>query len=120
MSVHRFNENRGGPRPGAGRPKRTLSQAAVEWAWKTRDKYEQRYGKSVEELLLDIAYAVDWAKDVSVHVRLKAIQEIHRLTSPPLSEDGEANQRGVIVRLPVRQDDPGKVVRFDTGEASDE
>lgn len=106
----------GGRREGAGRPpgsgKRgyTLSQEAVERALAESHRFAEKFGKTIEELLCDIAWGVGWAENATVNIRLKAIIQVMDRTAPKIHEGGIADSQGnPPAILPARNPDPGKV-----------
>ena len=116
MATVRKVENRGGKRRNqAGRPPKKLtkplSQDAVERSVEVSERYAERYGKTTDELLHDIAYAVDFAKEATLVTQLKALEKIHERTSPRIAEGGPADMKGSPpVILPARNPDPAKKV----------
>ncbi len=106
----------GGKRPGAGRPPgsggrgKTLSQEAVERALEESQRFAERFGKTVEELLCDIAWGVEWAENATLNIRLKAIIQVMDRTAPRIQEGGIADTQGdPPAELPARIPHPEKV-----------
>lgn len=113
MSVTARSSGWGGARPGSGQPRKTLSALAVERALEARERYAKRLGKEIEDIVLDVAYALDWAGEATIKQRLDAAKLVHEWTSPPISEGGEADKAGApAVYLPEQRPDPGKVVEM--------
>lgn len=107
MAKGRAQENRGGARPGAGRPKKTLGALGVERMLEATARYAKRYGKEVEELLLDICYGEGFAEEATIAVRLKAIERVLAQSAPRMKEGGPADSQGVPpAELPVRDKGP--------------
>ena len=48
----------GGARPGAGRPRQTMTEKAVRKMYRHQRKAEREHGQSVDEMLLDLVYNV--------------------------------------------------------------
>ncbi len=98
-------ENRGGKRPGAGRPKgsvQTLSARHVQAMHTAARKYAKKSGREVHEVLLDLIYN-EAAHDRD---RLAAMKLWYQFTLPKLQEGGEADKNvwaGPAIFLPEQR-----------------
>ena len=79
-------DGRGGARPGAGRPKKTNTQKQVDSMLAAGTAWAKREGKSLDDLLLGIAYAKDGFENVTVAQQLKAISLWKQHTMASVSE----------------------------------
>ena len=79
-------DGRGGARPGAGRPKKTTSQQLVDSMLATGKEWAKREGKSLDDLLLAIAYAKDDFEKVTIAQRIKAVSLFKQHTMASVSE----------------------------------
>jgi len=86
MANPRKIEHRGGARPGSGRKKETLTAVQVREMLSAAKKYAKKYGKSIDEILLDFIYAEGNARD-----RLAAIKLWKEYTVAKLQEGGETD-----------------------------
>jgi hypothetical protein len=99
-------ENRGGARVGAGRKPETLSAKQVQLMLDKAKEYAVKYGKTVDEVLLDFIYKED-AKDAD---RLAAVKLFKTYTIAKLQEGGETDQQlGPAFFLPEQRPDPAKI-----------
>jgi len=100
-------ENRGGARPNSGPKKETLSVRQVKEMRDKAREYAKKYGKTIDEILLDFVYGVaeiritaegdgDTVEDiiskkVSTRDRIACIKLWKEYTSPKLAEGGPAD-----------------------------
>ena len=110
-------ENRGGARSGAGRPRECLSINMVRELLKTAKKYADDYGKSIEDILLDMIYGVNEQRSLTNKEQLAAIKlfmdrvYIDDLVVDPGALEPEAQDMGRPgIYLPERRPDPAKVI----------
>jgi hypothetical protein len=101
-------ENRGGARPGAGRKKSTLSQNQLNELLKKSRKYARQYGKTVEEVLLDLVYGESGDPDFGDKGRLAAIKLYMDKVYIDIKENGPADKAlgGPAIYLPKKRPDP--------------
>ncbi len=130
MDILKQRKKAGGFRPGAGRPKLTITQQRVKQVTATLKKYAKEQGKTLDEIACDMAYGLDVFRDISAMMRLKAIVFLDDRTR--VAEGGEADHAfpgpvfydlenppkdtGAPVYLPITKPDPAKVVPLDTGD----
>lgn len=107
MAESAKKENRGGKRDGAGRPPETLSAKQVRAMLAAAKRYAKKFGKSIDEILLDIIYDEDRKRD-----QLPAIKLWKEYTIAKLQEGGETDKvlSGPAVYLPKQKPVDGKVV----------
>lgn len=106
-------ENRGGARAGAGAKPQTLSARQVQAMLDKAKEYAAKFGKTVDEVLLDFVYKDD-AKDAD---RLAAIKLFKTYTIAKLQEGGETDQQlGPAFFLPEQRPDPAKLHVFPGGK----
>ena len=123
-------ENRGGARPNSGPKKETLSVRQVKEMRKRADAYAKKYGKTIDEILLDFVYGVAEfnlsidegegetvesviAKKVSTRDRIACIKLWKEYTSPKITEGGPADtELGPKVYLPQHVEE-GTVIPID-------
>lgn len=87
----------GGAREGAGRPKETLSAQQVRLMLQKAKVYSEKYGKEIDEILLDFIYDEGSSK----RERAQCIKLWKEYTMARLQEGGEADrQLGPAVFLP--------------------
>lgn len=99
-------ENRGGARPGAGQPPKTLSARQVaEWLKKAEERAVIE-NKAIPDILLDFIY------DTSLGVKDRAacIKLWTDKTMASISEGGETDRNVPAIYLPQERPDPAKVV----------
>ena len=87
----------GGARPGAGRPKETLSAASLrEMKDKEREWAKKNNGKDVNDFIMAVIYndteTLDLDSDVSLKDRIACAKLWKDKTMIPVSEGGEADQ----------------------------
>ena len=133
-------DGRGGKRAGAGRPKGyrpprlPLSAAQVEEMLKKATEYARKYGKTIDEILLDFVYGVTevplvsqedtellavLSRKVGTRDRIACIKLWKEYTSPKLSEGGEGDkQLGPAVFLPKKH--PRLELVKDAGTGTDD
>ncbi len=93
-------DGRGGARPGSGRKPTTLSAWQVENLLKTLARKAKETGKDIDQLLVDKVYG-DKLSDRNF---LAAVKLIKDLTSPKLTEGGEADKAlGPSIYLPEQK-----------------
>jgi hypothetical protein len=130
----RRKDNRGGARPGSGRPinpdskrqqkisagtlspstptarAKTLGQDGVERMTEAAGRFAKMYGVSIEELFLHIAYGTDFAEGAALTTRLKALERVREAMTPKIVEGGPTDTRGnPPAELPARRPHPEKV-----------
>ena len=76
----------GGARTGAGRPRKTVAQQRIDQLLRTAKKYAKKHDKSVDDILLDVIYAVGAGADANLAQQIKAIQTFYAQTMPSQSE----------------------------------
>ena len=130
----RRKDNRGGARPGSGRPinpdskrqqkinagtlspstptarAKTLGQDGVERMTEAAGRFAKMYDVSIEELFLHIAYGTDFAEGAALTTRLKALERVREAMTPKIVEGGPTDTRGnPPAELPARRPHPEKV-----------
>ena len=117
-------DGRGGKRAGAGRKKGyspaklPLSVAQVEEMLEKAKAYAKKYGKTIDEILLDFVYGVTeiplvsekdrdilevFARRVGTRDRIACIKLWKEYTSPKITEGGEGDQQlGPAIFLPKK------------------
>ena len=108
-------ENRGGARPNSGPKKETLSVRQVKEMRKKAAEYAKRFGKTIDEILLDFVYGVAVShtidaetdeveieeKKIGTRDRIACIKLWKEYTSPKITEGGPADtELGPKVYLP--------------------
>jgi hypothetical protein len=97
----------GGRREGAGAKKQTLSAFQVQQMLDKAKEYAEKYGKSVDDILLTFIYD----EKASLKDRAACIKLWKEYTIAKLSEGGEADKNlGPGIYLPEERPDPAKVV----------
>lgn len=100
----------GGRREGSGAKKQTLSAAQVAEMLSKAKEYAKKYGKTVDEVLLDYIYGEDKKES------LQAIKLFKDKTMATITEGGDTDQNlGPGIYLPGEKPDPAKVVPLKTG-----
>jgi len=110
-------ENRGGARPGAGRPrkKKIYSEKVKGNYLKAARELAKEYGESIEKAVLRLAYLGDTQDAVKVAV-LKAYNEA--LLVKASEKNINVNEtRGPAIRLPPTKPDPAKVIQMEEKQA---
>ena len=83
-------ENRGGAREGAGRPRRpgkTVAQKAVQKLLREARRVARKTSQpSPEGMLAELIYGDGWARDAAAHLRAKALSEFFSIVVPKQSE----------------------------------
>jgi len=105
-------ENRGGRRPNqTGRPPKTLSQKRIDALLKAARKFERRLGKSPEDLLMELAYAVEAGKDATLTQQYRALDCFFRNTMPRQTESNVTVTKHTApgVLLPAEDRDPAEL-----------
>ena len=105
-------ENRGGRRPGSGRPSDTFSANRINKMLRFEQEYEKKYGKSVQEVLLDIIYGIE--DEVTPRDKLAAAKIWVDKTHVEIKEGGETDKQlsaAPAVYLPQQRPDPVKLVK---------
>lgn len=99
----------GGKRDGAGRHKQTLSMAQIEHMFKRAKFYEEKNGKSIDDVLLDFIYSEKTPdKD-----KIACIKLWKEYTIAKMQEGGSADSElGPNVYLPSEKPDPAKVLKL--------
>ena len=93
-------DRRGGARPGAGRKPTTLSAWQVDNLLKTLARKAKETGKDIDQLLVDKVYG----ENLSDRNFLAAVKLVKDLTSPKLTEGGEADKvLGPSIYLPEKK-----------------
>ncbi len=130
----RRKDNRGGARPGAGRPvnpdskrqqkiragtlnpslptakAKTLGQDGVDRMTAAAGRFAKMYGVSIEELFLHIAYGTDFAEEAALTTRLKALERVREAMTPRSVEGGSTDTQGTPpAEIPARNPDPAGV-----------
>ncbi len=130
----RRKDNRGGARPGAGRPvnpdskrqqkisagtlspttptarAKTLGQDGVERMTEAAGRFAKMYDVSIEELFLHIAYGTEFAHGAALTTRLKALERVREAMTPKIVEGGPTDTHGnPPAELPARRPHPEKV-----------
>lgn len=108
MSTGPKKVGRGGRRPGAGRPRKTVDRKRAEAMWREARRRAKELGhkKLPTEVLLDFIYD----SDLNETVRLKAC-DIWLKHAMVTSESGAAKgAKSAVIGLPARRPDPAKVV----------
>lgn len=96
----------GGRRPGSGRPRDTLTVEQVNALLRSAKKYAKKYGKTVDEILLDLIYS----DDIAPTVRGSCIRTFKQYTVAPLKEGGLTDKTlGPSIYLP---EEKGQVVEL--------
>lgn len=104
-------DNRGGFRAKAGRPKETLSYNQVREALDKAAEYVEMTGKTIDEILLDFIYDLVPNEEVVTRDRLAAMKLWKDCTRVKISEGSEADKElGPEFYLPERRPDPAKIV----------
>ncbi len=100
----------GGLRPGAGRPKPGINQQIAKATAAAIKRYAKKYGKTLDEIALDMSYAVEEFSSITVAGRQKAMRFLDDRTR--VAEGGETDHAppGPAVYLPEMRPDEGKVV----------
>ena len=87
----------GGAREGSGRPKETLSAQQVRIMLSTAKKYADKYGKDIDEVLLDFVYG----EEVPTKDRIACLKIWKEYTVAKLQEGGDTDKAlGPAVFLP--------------------
>ena len=112
-------DGRGGARPGAGRPKKTTSQALVDSMLAAGKEWAKREGKSLDDLLLAIAYAKDDFDKATIAQRIKAVSLFKQYTMASVSEShvNVTKHSGPGIYLPeeVEEGAPANVIPIKKG-----
>lgn len=118
--VTTVKKGHGGARPGAGKPRKTLSQQRIDDLLKLGKRYKKEQGKTPEELLMDIMYGLGDFREASIVQRNKAIDTYLRHTMPTQSEQNVnvTKAQAPAIYLPEQKPDPAMVVP--TAEDADE
>ena len=100
----------GGARPGAGRPKLTITQRRAGAAAATIKRYAKKYGKTLDDIAGDMSNGVEEFDKIADTVRLKAMEFLDGRAR--VAEGGETDHAppGPAVYLPEMRPDEGKVV----------
>ena len=115
IALNNKDENRGGPREGAGRPKETLSQGQLrEMLQKCKDYANANEGRTPDDYLLMIIHGdADGMGEEKIVLkdRLAAIKLWKDNVTIPVSEDSNVDRElGPTIYLPEERPDPAKVV----------
>lgn len=101
--------NWGGARPNSGPKKQTLSAHQVQLMLDKAKEYAEKFGKTIDEILLDFIYEDDMPKKD----RAACIKLWKEYTIAKISEGGEADKNlGPGIYLPGEKPDPTKVVEL--------
>ena len=76
----------GGARPGAGRPKQTLTEKAVRKMLRTQRKWETESGKSIDQVLLELVYNQDGQTPPTVRLGAIKLWKEHTQARPRESD----------------------------------
>ena len=109
-------ENRGGPRPGSGRPrkKRIHSEKVKKQYLKAAKELAKEYGESIEKAVMRLAYLDNTQDAVKVAV-LKAYNEALLVRTSGKIQVNEF--KGPAIRLPPKKEDPAKVIPMEEKQA---
>ncbi len=101
------NDNWGGGRGGAGRPKNKLTTCQVKNMLDTAATYAKKHGITVDELLLECMYS----ETAHIQYRLQAIRLFKDKTMAHITEGGDTDRDlGPATYLPEEKPDFAKVV----------
>ena len=107
-------DGRGGARPGAGRPRKTNTQKLVDSMLAAEKEWAKREERSLDDLLLAIAYAKDDFEKVTIAQRIKAVSLFKQHTMASVSEShvNVTKHSGPGIYLPeeVEEGAPANVV----------
>ena len=103
-------KNWGGIRPNqTGRPRKSPSQKRIDELLKVARAYTRKQGKSPEELLMDLVYAVGEGSEATLAQQYKALQTYFHQTMPAQKEIQQTITHNTepAVALPEEDEDEG-------------
>ena len=112
----------GGTRPNSGRKTETLSGRQVQAMLDKASEYEKETGMSLDDILLMIIYGEKFQGErVPLKDKLASIKLYKEYTMAKLAEGGDIdNQVEMPVWLPVKKQDPAKLVNLDDHRDKDD
>lgn len=105
----------GGKRQGAGGKPRSLTESQIEKLLFTAEKWEERTGQTIDDVLMSFIYGQDWDGEeieLTGATRMNAIKTFKEHSQGKLKEGGESDQNlGPGIFIPEKREDPAlKVV----------
>ena len=108
-----MKDTRGGARPGAGRPHKTITAEQAERLLNAAEEITTQEGLSPYRLLMEYAYGIGKGSEFPPSTRAQALSRYFDLTMARLHEGSEADQiLGPAIYLPEERPDPAKVVNI--------
>lgn len=97
----------GGARAGSGRkPKYMMTDTQVRNMMKTARKKAKEYGRTLDEVLIDIAYGKEGKPTVKEQLAAIQIFKSHTMAKQSEQNITVSKDRGMAVRLPPKRPDP--------------